>query len=70
MKNYRELIQSFAQEDYEKGLVNLHIHSTCSDGTYTVSEILKIAKKNHVGVLSIADHNVIDAYKELNEEND
>ena len=41
MKNYKELIQSFAQEDYEKGLVNLHIHSTYSDGKGDFKDLIK-----------------------------
>ena len=51
-------------------MVDLHIHSTYSDGTLNVSEILNIARKSGVNILSITDHNVIDAYQELGDISD
>lgn len=54
--------------------VDLHIHSCYSDGTYTIDEIISIAKKNNVTFLAVADHNVLGGSKELlnnhNNEND
>ncbi|NLO84088.1 MAG: PHP domain-containing protein [Clostridiales bacterium] len=46
-------------------MIDLHIHSVYSDGTYTVREVLEEAKKNHVTLLSITDHNTVGAYEEL-----
>ena len=51
-------------------MIDLHIHSTYSDGTLTVEEILNIARSNNISILSITDHNVIDAYQELNDLSD
>ena len=51
-------------------MVDLHIHSIYSDGTYDVNEILEHARKNGVKILSIADHNVIEAYQHLNDIDD
>lgn len=44
------------------GLIDLHIHSCCSDGALTPFEIVDQAKKNHVNMISITDHDCIDAY--------
>ena len=51
-------------------MVDLHIHSIYSDGTYDVSEILDIARRNGVSILSITDHNVIDAYQKIEDVSD
>lgn len=42
---------------------DLHCHSTCSDGTLTPIEIIKLAKKIGLKGLSITDHDIIEAYK-------
>ncbi len=46
-------------------MIDLHIHSNHSDGSYSVKEILELAEKNGVEVLSITDHDSIGAYFEL-----
>ena len=47
---------------------DLHLHSMCSDGTDTPLELIKLAKKNDVQVISITDHDSIAAYKMLSNE--
>ena len=42
---------------YKKG--DFHIHSTCSDGEYTSREVVMIAKKKNVDIISLTDHNII-----------
>ena len=37
---------------------DLHIHTTHSDGTKTVQEIIDLAEKAGIGVLSITDHDI------------
>ena len=32
MDNYKDLIKQLTKEDFESGKVNLHIHTTYSDG--------------------------------------
>lgn len=44
------------------GFIDLHIHSCCSDGVLTPFEIVDQAKENHVDMISITDHDCIDAY--------
>jgi predicted metal-dependent phosphoesterase TrpH len=51
--------------DYDKHLrIDLHIHSTASDGTYSPSEILTMAQDLNLGAISITDHDTIDGSKE------
>ena len=38
---------------------DMHIHSIYSDGTLTPAEIVRIAKNNGVGLISVCDHNAI-----------
>ena len=46
-------------------MIDLHIHTTNSDGKYTVKEILEMAEKKKINTISICDHNVLGAYEEL-----
>lgn len=39
---------------------DLHIHSQYSDGSYTPAEIISLAKKAGVRLLSVTDHNVVE----------
>jgi hypothetical protein len=40
-------------------IIDLHIHSNCSDGNLTVEEIVKEAKIRNIGLMSITDHDSI-----------
>ena len=44
--------------------IDLHIHSTASDGTYSPKEILTLAKRQNLAVIAITDHDTIDGSKE------
>ena len=46
-------------------MIDLHIHSTNSDGYYTVKEILKMAEEKNINTISFCDHNVLGAYEEI-----
>ncbi len=46
-------------------MIDLHTHTNHSDGTDSVEEILKNAEKNNIEILSITDHDSVDAYFEL-----
>ena len=41
---------------------DLHIHTSCSDGTFTPEQVLEIAKSQNLKGLSITDHDTVDAY--------
>ena len=46
-------------------MIDLHTHTINSDGEYTTEEVLKEAEKNKIEVLSITDHNNINAYQDM-----
>lgn len=51
--------------------VDLHIHSTFSDGTLTVPQIVEFARKNNFEYIAITDHNnfqSVGALKEMTDE--
>ena len=56
-------IKHFTRSDFENNLVNLHIHTTFSDGKAQASDILKQAKEKGYKLIAICDHNTIDAHK-------
>jgi predicted metal-dependent phosphoesterase TrpH len=45
-------------------MIDLHIHSTLSDGTLSPEEIISTAKKKGISALSITDHDTMAAYPE------
>lgn len=44
--------------------IDLHIHSTASDGSYSPVEILNLAKDLNLGAIAITDHDTIDGSKD------
>lgn len=44
--------------------IDLHIHSTASDGTVSPSEIISLAHSLNIGAIAITDHDTIDGSKE------
>src|SRR5574344_1903095 len=59
--DYISLIKSFKKEDF-KNDVNLHIHSSFSDGTETPESLIIQAKQKGLKYISICDHNTLNAY--------
>ncbi|MGW8324952.1 MAG: PHP domain-containing protein [Desulfobacterales bacterium] len=50
--------------DYKKHVrIDLHIHSTASDGTLTPQEILTQAQNLQLGAIAITDHDTLDGSK-------
>ena len=45
--------------------IDLHIHSTASDGSYTPAEILNLIKEFNICAFSITDHDTIDGNREI-----
>lgn len=43
-------------------MIDLHIHTTISDGTLTPMQVIDEASNNCVSTIAIADHDTIDAY--------
>lgn len=46
-------------------MIDLHLHTTYSDGKMQLKDILKLASQNQLDVISITDHDTVDAYQEL-----
>lgn len=46
-------------------IIDLHTHSTCSDGTYTPTELVELAKKIGLSALALTDHDTIDGLEEF-----
>ena len=45
-------------------LCDLHIHTTASDGQYTPTQVIQLAKARGLDVLAITDHDTIDGLRE------
>ena len=60
--------KDFKYEDFEKGHVDLHIHSCYSDGTCTPSEIVLMAKEAGLSAIALTDHDCIDGIEEAERE--
>ncbi len=46
-------------------MIDLHIHSTASDGSFSPRQIINLAKQNRLKAVSITDHDTIDGVKEV-----
>ena len=46
-------------------MIDLHMHTSYSDGTDSLIELLKKANKANLEIISITDHNSVKAYLEL-----
>ena len=47
-------------------IIDLHSHTTKSDGSFTPNELLKYAEEKGLKYLSITDHESVEAYYDLN----
>jgi hypothetical protein len=59
----KDLLNSFDEEDFANKKVNLHIHTTFSDGEADAFDIVKQAKEKGYKKIAICDHNTINAHK-------
>ncbi|MCD4718726.1 MAG: ribonuclease III [Desulfobacula sp.] len=46
-------------------MIDLHVHSTASDGSFSPLEIMTLAKKVGIKAISITDHDTINGIKEI-----
>lgn len=44
-------------------MIDLHVHTICSDGDYSPVELIKLASKKGVKAMAITDHDTISAYE-------
>ena len=45
-------------------MIDLHLHSTYSDGTFSAAELVRMASRRNLSAISITDHDTIDATEE------
>ena len=62
-KNIKQILSELKEDDF-KGRVDLHMHSTFSDGKLSPQELIKDAEKKGYRLIAIADHNTVEAYKQ------
>lgn len=58
------LVKKKVRKKREKQKIDLHIHTTYSDGTFTPSEIINKAKDKELAYIAITDHNEFRGSKE------
>ena len=64
MIDYKEIIKTFTEQDYENERVNLHLHTTYSDGKGDFCDLIKQAKEKGYKKIAICDHNTLKGYEE------
>jgi predicted metal-dependent phosphoesterase TrpH len=47
------------------GGIDLHIHTTASDGSHTPNEVIEMARQQHLKAFSITDHDTTSGVKEI-----
>ena len=47
------------------GICDLHVHSTCSDGTVSPAQLIELAKKQGLCALALCDHNTVAGLPEF-----
>lgn len=63
MKNYTEIIKSLTEKDFTESTVNLHMHTTFSDGKGDIKALTEQAKQLGYKHISFCDHNTLDGYR-------
>jgi len=59
--DYKQLLQSFTKDDYLNNKINLHIHTTYSDGEAEFQDIIEQAR-NKYKYIAITDHNTVQGH--------
>ena len=49
-------------------MIDLHVHTTASDGEYPPRDVIKMAKENDVETIAIADHDTVEGLEEAIDE--
>ena len=68
MENLKNILNSFSEDDYKNNKINLHIHTSYSDGLGDVAQVVKSAKEKGYRLIAITDHNTIEAHKRIKDE--
>jgi predicted metal-dependent phosphoesterase TrpH len=52
---FTQLCQQLARPPFA-GRIDLHVHTTCSDGTYSPAQVVDLARRSGLAALAITDH--------------
>ena len=63
MDNLTEKLKKYTQNDYADKKIDLHIHTSFSDGKASYAQILKSAKERGYEIISITDHNTVEVHQ-------
>ena len=66
MKNIKDFIKNLKEEDFDK--VNLHIHTSYSDGKSEFKEVVENAKEKGYKLIAITDHNTVEVHKKYQDD--
>src|SRR5262245_30341444 len=55
---FTRLCQTLAQRPL-LGRADLHLHTTCSDGSYTPAHVARLACRGGLGALAVTDHDTL-----------
>ena len=71
MENIKQILEKKKKNNFEgiENSINLHIHTTCSDGTLTPKEVIEFVQNKGYEYFAITDHNNFNAYKEIDYKN-
>jgi hypothetical protein len=58
---FTNLCRSLAQARRQTFRVDLHIHTTCSDGDYTPAQVVDLARRSGMPAVAITDHDTLAA---------
>ncbi len=61
-------MRNLTKDDFKNKKVDLHIHTTCSDGEGNYSQIVKSAKEKGYKLIAITDHNTVEVHKHIQDE--
>ena len=50
---------------HDSSIIDLHCHSTASDGTYAPKEVAALAQKIGLSAIALTDHDTIDGLAEF-----
>ncbi len=64
MHDYKDLIKQFTKDDFLENRVNLHIHTTYSDGDAEFLDVVQQSKEKGCKLIAITDHNTVQGHIE------
>ncbi len=59
------LKENIQKEEAKMNVIDLHVHSNCSDGTLSPAELAAYALKKKLAAIALTDHDTIDGLEEL-----